>query len=148
MLSGERTVEAYKNMYFEDVTNNVKAVIAFSTFETKGLLKKKSKGVRDEFYGMIYQCKPFGQRATTKDLFARFPTDKVKDFSKYKDKDRVKDLCKIEGSYLRNLVIGGKKYWDMDRDRPVRMVPERETFLDSRLQSALPTLAEGSTTMD
>lgn len=54
MISGERTVEAYKNMYFEDLTNNVKVVIAFSTHESKGLMKKKTKGCRDEFRGLIY----------------------------------------------------------------------------------------------
>ena len=47
MLTGERSVEAYKNMYFEDITNDVKAVIGFSTFESKGLIKKKTKGRRD-----------------------------------------------------------------------------------------------------
>ena len=54
MISGERTVEAYKNMYFEDVTNNLKCIIAFSTLESKGLLKRKVKGRRDEFKGIIY----------------------------------------------------------------------------------------------
>ena len=53
MITGERTVEAYKNMYFEDLTHNVKALIVFSTLQTKGLVKKKTKGSRDEFRGII-----------------------------------------------------------------------------------------------
>jgi len=124
MISGERTLEAYKNMYYEDLTNNIKAVVTFSTHESKGLLKKKSKGCRDELYGLVYQCKPFSHKRSTKDLLDRFPNDKVKDFAKYKDKDRLKDIAKIEGSWLRQLTIGGKQYWNIETDRPLRMTPD------------------------
>lgn len=124
MISGERTVEAYKNMYFEDLTNNVKAIIVFSTLESKGLMKKKTKGCRDEFKGIIYQCKPFSDKRSTKDLFSRFPSDKIKDISKFKDKDKTKDLGKIEGSYLRGLTINGKQYWNIDTFKPCRLIPD------------------------
>jgi hypothetical protein len=118
MVGGDRTIEAYKNMYFEDVTNGVKAIIAFSTFESKGMISKKKKGRRDEFKGLIYKVKGFGDRTRPKDLIARFPLDKIKDVTKHKDKDKVKDIALIEGSWMYGLSIGGKKYWDMATDRP------------------------------
>ena len=38
-------------------------------------------------------------------------------------KDVKKKLCDIEGSWLHNLYIDGKKYWDIDQDIPWRQVP-------------------------
>ena len=129
-------------MYFEDLTNNVKAVIAFSTLESKGLMKKKTKGLRDEFRGLIYQCKPFGHLNKTKDLMTRFPTDKIKDVFKLKDKDKVKDVAQIEGSWLRGLTIGGKQYWNMTTDRPCRMKSDLAVPTEQQIEAALTTFAK------
>lgn len=35
----------------------------------------------------------------------------------------TKKICDIEGSWLRSLRIGDKKYWDIDSDVPCRQVP-------------------------
>lgn len=142
MISGERTVEAYRNMYFEDLTNNIKVVIAFSTHESKGLMKKKTKGCKDEFRGIIYQCKPFGHMNSTKDLMNRFPTEKIKDVVKMKDKDKIKDIAEIEGSWLRGLSIGGKQYWNMQTDRPFRMKSDLCQINEQQVEAAIATFTK------
>lgn len=35
----------------------------------------------------------------------------------------TKKICDIEGSWLRSLRIGDKKYWDIDADVPTRQLP-------------------------
>ena len=35
-------------------------------------------------------------------------------------KDVGKKLCYIEGSWLKNLIIDGKTYWDIENDAPIR----------------------------
>lgn len=52
---GERTIEAVGNMIFEDLTNNVKAVIAFNTYKKTGWWTKTESGKKDEFNGIIYK---------------------------------------------------------------------------------------------
>lgn len=51
---GDRTIEASGNVFFEDLTNNYKAVIIFSTYKKTGLFKKTESGKRDEYVGVIY----------------------------------------------------------------------------------------------
>ena len=55
---GERSVEADGSTFFEDITNNRKAVIIFSTYKKSGFFKKKESGCKDEFNGIIYNCTP------------------------------------------------------------------------------------------
>jgi len=52
---GERTIEAIGNMIFEDLTNNVKAVICFNTYKKTGWWTKTVSGKKDEFMGIIYK---------------------------------------------------------------------------------------------
>ena len=54
----------------------------------------------------------------------RFPVDKIKDFSKYKDKDKVNDIAFIEGSWLTGMTVGDTEYWNMEKHRPSRMVAD------------------------
>ncbi len=51
---GERTIEGVGNVYFEDLTNNYKAVIIFSTYKKTGFWKKTESGKKDEYVGIIY----------------------------------------------------------------------------------------------
>jgi hypothetical protein len=51
---GERTIEAHGSIFFEDVTNNRKAVIIFSTLKKSGFWKKTSTGRIDDYTGIIY----------------------------------------------------------------------------------------------
>jgi hypothetical protein len=55
---GERTIEAEGSIYFEDITNNVKACIIFSTYKSEGFWKKVETGAKDEYTGIIYECTP------------------------------------------------------------------------------------------
>jgi len=40
-------------------------------------------------------------------------------------------ICDIKGSMLKDLEIGGKKYWDIDEDRPYRQINDMEGVLPS-----------------
>lgn len=53
---GDRTIEADGSVTFEDLTNNRKAVILFSTYKKSGFWKKTESGKKDHFTGLIYQC--------------------------------------------------------------------------------------------
>ena len=55
-VMGDRTIEADGSIFFEDVTNNVKAAIIFSTYKTSGFWKKSETGKKDDYFGIIYQC--------------------------------------------------------------------------------------------
>jgi hypothetical protein len=117
-VMGERTVEADGSAYFEDLTNHRKAVIIFSTYKKQGFWKKTESGSKDEFHGMIYKCKPIlNEKASAKHHFSKDVKD-LKDL-----KDVVKSICDIKGSWLKNLVIDGKTYWDIDQDLPFRFKP-------------------------
>ncbi len=54
MVMGERSIEAIGNMLVEDVTNNTKAILVFSTYKKSGIFKKTESGSRDGFEGIIY----------------------------------------------------------------------------------------------
>lgn len=57
-VMGDRTIEATGHIIFEDLTNNRKAVIIFSTYKKTGFWKKTESGRKDLFSGMIYDCLP------------------------------------------------------------------------------------------
>lgn len=115
---GDRTIEATGSITFEDLTNNVKAVIIFSTYQKSGFWKKSESGRKDEFIGMIYQCQPIlNPAASARQLYSKHAED-LKDLKNIKD--MVKPICEIKGSWLHNLVIDRKKYWDIDVDIPYR----------------------------
>lgn len=38
-------------------------------------------------------------------------------------KDNKETICSIEGSYLNNLIIDGKTYWDCESQQPKRQLP-------------------------
>lgn len=43
----------------------------------------------------------------------------------------VKPICDIQGSWLRSLIIDGKKYWDIDNEVPERYRPLLENVAPS-----------------
>ena len=55
---GDRTIEACGTVWFEDVTNNFKAVIIIGTYQISGWWNKKESGKRDEIVGIIYESVP------------------------------------------------------------------------------------------
>ena len=115
---GDRTIEGTGNVYFEDLTNNFKAVIKFSTYKKSGFWKKTETGRKDEYRGVIYHCDPIKDpQESAKLLYSKLAIE-IKDLSKIKD--IAKPICDLQGSWLHYLVIDGKKYWDMDSDIPFR----------------------------
>ena len=116
---GERTIECIGSCTFEDLTNNRKAVILMSTYKKSGWIKSSSSGCKDSMSGIIFDCakKLTGDAESVKKNYGR-------DFEMLTEMKQIKDvkkkLCEIEGSWLKNLVIDGKTYWDIERDIPIR----------------------------
>lgn len=109
---GDRTIEATGSVHFEDITNNYKAVVLFSTYQKSGFWKKTETGKKDEFKGILYECEPIlNPDATGKLLYSKHATE-ITDLTKIKD--MVRPICEISGSWLKKLTIGDKVYWDID----------------------------------
>ena len=68
---GDRTIEADGSIQFEDLTNNIKAVIVFSTYKKTGFFKKTESGSKDRYTGLIYECAPITQWVSDKQLFSK-----------------------------------------------------------------------------
>jgi hypothetical protein len=113
-VMGDRTIEAAGNVFFEDLTNNIKAVVILSTYKKSGFFKKSESGSKDEFTGIIYHCKPIDDpEESAKKLYGKHAIE-ITDLNKIKD--MVKPIGDINGSFLRSMIICGKKYWDIDQD--------------------------------
>lgn len=46
-------------------------------------------------------------------------------------KDMVKPICEIKGSWLKNLIIDNKVFWDIDQDIPDRYIPNMNSLAPS-----------------
>lgn len=117
---GERTIEADGSLVFEDLTNNRKAVIIFSTYKKSGFWSTVETGKKDEYVGMIYDCTPIDKEQSFKNIYGKSP-EEITDLSYLRDV--AKPICELSGSWLRNLTIDNKKYWDIDEDVPTRQIP-------------------------
>lgn len=123
-VMGDRTIEACGHIIFEDLTNNRKAVIIFSTYKKSGgwFRSKQESGKKDEFTGIIYNCEPINNpAATAKLLYGKNATD-ITELKQIKDMVG-KPLCEIQGSFLQSLKIDGREYWNIDKDIPYRQIP-------------------------
>ena len=116
---GERTVESIGNMVFEDLTNNVKAVICFNTYKENGWFTKTESGRKDAIYGLIY--KP-NEEIDPVSSFQRHYVKGAEDINHLSklDNEIGEKIAEIEGSLLRELNIGETKYWDIDKEVPFR----------------------------
>lgn len=102
---GERTIEGIGNMFFEDLTNNVRAVIFFNTYKKSGFWRTTETGKKDEFHGILYKTStPIDEAESFKTYFNKNTPD-IKDLSKI-EKDIGEKLADINGSWLRNITIG------------------------------------------
>lgn len=126
---GDRTIEADGNIFFEDLTNNRKVAIIFSTYKKSGFFKKTESGARDEYLGLIYECSPIlNPVLSAKNLYSK----SAHDLKEFKDiKDMVKPICEITGSWLKNLEIDGKTYWNIADHLPDRQIPHMNDILSS-----------------
>ena len=114
---GERTIEADGNLVFEDLTNNIKAVVIFSTYKKSGFWSTVETGKKDEYTGMIYECTPINLAQSYKNIYGK-NTEEITDLSSLRDV--VKPICELSGSWLKSLIIDNKTYWDIDADIPDR----------------------------
>jgi hypothetical protein len=120
-VMGERTIETIGSCTFEDLTYHRKAVLIMNTFKKTGWIRTSTSGRKDSMTGIIYEsktlkgCKESIKKNYSKDI--EFVTD-LKNL-----KDIKKQVAKIEGSWLENLYIDGKKYWDVDEQTPSRQLP-------------------------
>jgi hypothetical protein len=126
---GDRTIEATGNIFFEDLTNNYKAVVIFSTYKVSGFFSKTETGKKDEYTGLIYECEPISDpQESARQLYSKNAIE-ITDLTRIKD--MVKPICELEGSWLRNLIIDGKKYWDIDDNIPERQLPKMQDVVPS-----------------
>lgn len=44
-------------------------------------------------------------------------------------KDIKKEICSVYGSWLKNLSIDDKSYWDVENDTPDRQVPSIDKYV-------------------
>lgn len=118
---GDRTIEATGNLFFEDLTNNRKCVIIFNTYKVSGFFSKTESGKKDEYVGLIYNCDPITDpRQTLGELYGKNAIE-ITELSKIKD--LREQICEVEGSWLKRLVIGGKTYWNIEEHIPTRQLP-------------------------
>jgi hypothetical protein len=54
---GERIIEAFGSIVFQDIKNNLKAVVALSTFKESGFWSKTQSGSKSGIEGIIYRCR-------------------------------------------------------------------------------------------
>lgn len=115
---GDRSVELIGSCTFEDLTNHRKAVVLMNTYKAGWI--GAYTGSKDEVEGVLYDSKPLsGDAKSIKNNYGR----DIKFVSDIKSpSDCRRQICKIEGSWLRELRIGGQVYWSVGKDVPVRFM--------------------------
>ena len=108
---GQRFIYFYDLMKFEDIDNNLKAVIAFAN-STKELKKKR----KHDIYGKIFKY-----NYTQKDLEKPFYTESIP-FKPFPSKnDDV--ITEITGSWLENIQFDGKVAFSIQESSPPALNP-------------------------
>lgn len=79
-VMGERTIESDGNIVFEDLTNNWKAVVVFNTYKKSGYWTVTESGQKDEYVGLIYECKPINKVESARKLYSK-NGEEIKDLS-------------------------------------------------------------------
>ena len=54
-VMGERSIEAYGTVVYEDLTHGLRAIVTFSTHVKSGYVFRSTSGCKDEIVGTIYQ---------------------------------------------------------------------------------------------
>jgi hypothetical protein len=116
-VMGERTIEATGNILYEDAKNSLKALMCMSTLKVSGWVNKVTTGSKDEVTGIIYQSSDKSMKPT------EFGAKQVLPESVEKLKDVKKQICKISGSWLKELLIDGKPVWNIKNNKPTRQQP-------------------------
>ena len=117
-VMGDRSVEPIGSIHFEDLTNNRKAVVIMNTFKKTGWIRSTYSGSKDECQGVIYDSTRLsGDKKSIKKLYSK-DVEFVSDLGDLKDVK--KHICNVSGSFLKNLIIDDKTYWDIDEQVPKR----------------------------
>lgn len=97
-IRGPRTVELCGNFVFEDLTNNVRAVVIANNQKRTGFWTVVETGSRDGLEGVVYKpTEPIDVEVNSKKYFRKNPVE-IKDLSEIKDIHE--EICKVEGSVL------------------------------------------------
>ena len=116
-VMGERSIEATGNILYEDAKNGLRALMCMSTLKVSGWVTKVTTGSKDEVTGIIYQSNENPMKPTG------FGAKQVLPESVEKLKDVKKQICKISGSWLKEILIDGKTYWNIKNNKPTRQQP-------------------------
>lgn len=111
---GTRYLNFYAKALAFDRVNNLLCEVLFNVNEVggfSGLFQKKESYSIDEIGGAIYKVKP---DAIDKFLLAK----KHYKVSLDPAKDIVETLCKIKGEWTSHVEFDGKRYWDIEKDKP------------------------------
>jgi hypothetical protein len=121
-VMGDRTIEGCGNMVFEDLTNNVKAFLIFNTYKKSGFWSTTETGRKDEFFGLIYKTvKPIDPVQSYKTYYSKNAKE-IRELSGI-DFEVGEKICEVKGSFLKNIIIDEKEYWNIDVDIPFRQIP-------------------------
>lgn len=109
---GDRTLNIDHHFTYTDEKNGFKCVLIFNPIIKEGGMFSSHTyaGKTDEFRGIIY----------VRDK--KIDSTGVK-YKKIRDINDIRmHLCDIEGSWLKELIIDGKRYWNVDDEdqRPYR----------------------------
>ena len=113
-ITGERTIEGVGSIVFEDLVNQLRAVVTLGTFKSSGFFSKTQSGSKTDFTGVIYKIKPNGLQPTKFGKSQSLPED----INKLKDvKQKV---CDLSGNWLYQLIIDGQQIWNVDTHQVTR----------------------------
>ena len=120
-LWGQRYIYFYDQMKFEDIKNNLKAIIAFAN----GVKELKKKRIHD-IYGKIFKYK-----YSEDDLKKPFYCDILSYNPFTSNKEDI--ICEINGSWLEEIKFDDKVYFNVRESVPPTIYPsDNELPSDSR----------------
>ena len=130
MLMGSKCLREVGTAVFYDAKNRFKAIINYDSNPAGSYFGPKR--MTDAFEGKIFKAKP-----GTK--FKRYKNNKEIQEKESKMVGKGKEIGKIKGSWIKNLEIDGKEYWNInDGNLPDRCIPTKECLpFDARFREDL-----------
>ena len=115
-VMGERTIEGVGSIAYEDLSNQLKAVIVLGTYKAGGFFSGKASGSKTDFEGVLYKMKK-NRKPTVFGKQQKLPErlDKIDDMDK--------KISGISGNWLSHLHFGDQKVWLIDEVLPPRQTP-------------------------
>lgn len=113
-LYGDRVVEGVGSLCFQDLTNNLKAVIFLNTYKEKGMFSKTVSGNKTGIEGVIYKIKAENNKPIKYGKKQELPEEMKK------LKDIEQKLADITGGFLHEISFNGQQFWNIDTDTMFR----------------------------